>query len=280
MIWKDSYRLGVDRIDNQHIELFRMTEELVNAVKNGATVEAYQKVLAFLKDYVIYHFQDEEAYQASIHYSDIAAHKKEHRQFTETVLNYEKRLTENGFDEKTMKDLAGTVTAWLIYHVVDTDQKLVSGETNENKDKHFDQYADLFAHSVLDVMQTMASIDRESAQIHVVDPYQPEGDVFVKIQLVGDLKGEAVFGFSKGLALNLLQIMTGMELTELDELVQSALCELTNISCGNAATALVKRGLQCDIKPPIVSSTFTCQANGSGIHIDTSAGRLGVCVLM
>ena len=47
MMWKDSYRLGVARIDSQHIELFRMTEELVNAVKSGATVEAYQKALVF-----------------------------------------------------------------------------------------------------------------------------------------------------------------------------------------------------------------------------------------
>ena len=64
----------------------------------------------------------------------------------------------------------------------------------------------------------------------------------IQIQLVDGLNGTAVFGFSKELALNLIQAMTGMELTELDELVQSALCELTNISCGNAATALVKRG--------------------------------------
>ena len=28
MMWKDSYRLGVKRIDDQHIELFRMTEDL------------------------------------------------------------------------------------------------------------------------------------------------------------------------------------------------------------------------------------------------------------
>lgn len=64
-----------------------------------------------MKDYVIYHFRDEEAYQASIHYSDIEAHKQEHRQFTQAVLDYEKRLKENGFEEKTMKDPAGTLTA-------------------------------------------------------------------------------------------------------------------------------------------------------------------------
>lgn len=280
MMWKDSYRLGVERIDNQHMELFRMTEDLVNAVKDGAAVETYQKTLEFLKDYVIYHFRDEEAYQASIHYSDIEAHKQEHRQFTQTVLDYEKRLKENGFEEKTMKDLAGTLTAWLIYHVVDTDQKIVSGDKTPGGEEHFDQYADLFSSSALDVMEAMAGLDRGSVCIQEVSPYRPQGDMFVKIQLVGDLKGDAVFGFSKGLALNLLQTMTGMELTELDELVQSALCELTNISCGNAATALTKRGLQCDIKPPVVSREFIGDEHGTGVRIDTAYGWLEVGVLL
>ena len=209
MMWKDSYRLGVERIDEQHKELFRMTEDLVNAVQRGASVTEYQKALEFLKDYVIYHFRDEEAYQASIQYEGLAAHQAEHRQFTQTVQQYEKRLTENGFEEKTMKDLAGTVTAWLIYHVV-----------------------------------------------------------------------EAVFGFSRELALHLLQTMTGMELTEIDELVQSALCELTNISCGNTATALTERGLQCDIKPPVVAQELVWDGTGSGVHVDTAFGGLEIGLLV
>lgn len=280
MMWKDTYRIGVDRIDQQHMELFRMTEELVNAVKEGAAVEVYQRILGFLKDYVIYHFRDEEAYQESIHYSGIEAHKEEHRQFTETVLHYEERLTANGFNEKTMKDLAGTVTAWLIYHVVDTDQKIVSGEAPAGEEKQFDQFVDLFAHSALDVMETMAGLDQSSAQLQTVGSDQHQGDVFVTIQLVDDLNGKAVFGFSKELALHLLESMTGMELTEVDELVQSALCELTNISCGNAATALTKRGLQCDIKPPVLSNEFPGENTGSGIRIDTAFGPMEVGVLL
>jgi hemerythrin-like metal-binding protein len=276
MMWKDSYRLGVDRIDEQHMELFRMTEDLLNAVRDGATVEAYQKALGFLKDYVIYHFRDEEAYQASIHCSDMQAHKEEHRQFTQTVLDYEKRLKEDGFSKKTMKDLAGTVTAWLIYHVVDTDQKMIAGEQAAGEERHFDRCVDLFSGSALEVMETMAGLDRSSARMEAASPYQPKGDIFVKIELVGDMKGAAVFGFSKELALNLIRSMTMMELDELDELVQSALCELTNISCGNAATALTKRNIACDIKTPVVSQTFACEENGTGVLLHTAAGWLEV----
>lgn len=280
MMWKDSYRLGVERIDRQHIELFRMTEDLVNAVKNGATVEAYQKALGFLKDYVIYHFRDEEAYQASIHYADLEAHRAEHQQFTQVVLDYEKRLTECGFDEKTMKELAGAVTAWLIYHVVDTDQKIVAEGQAPVQEPSFDRYVDLVSDSALEVLSTMAGIDREHAQSHAVSPNETQGDVVVKIPLVGDWKGTAVFGFSQELALQLLESMTGMEVTQVDELVQSALCELTNIACGNAATALVKRGLQCDIKPPVIGQDMEDSANTAGTRIDTGSGWLDIDVQM
>lgn len=71
MRWKESYLLGVDVA----IELFCMTEELINAVKDTATVGGLSKDARLLRDYVICHFRDEEKYQRSIHYSGLEAHK-------------------------------------------------------------------------------------------------------------------------------------------------------------------------------------------------------------
>ena len=280
MMWKDSYRLGVERIDEQHKELFRMTEELIQAVERNAAAETYQKTLGFLKDYVVYHFRDEEAYQASIQYSGMKAHQAEHRQFTGTVLRYEQRLKENGFDRATMRDLAGTVTAWLIYHVVDTDQKIVSRQRSGGEEKRFIRCDDLFAGSALDVMETMSGLSRKEAEEHAAHTYQAQGEVFVEIGLLGDLKGSVVFGFSRELALNLVRAMTMMELNEVDELVQSALFELTNISCGNAASALTRRGLRCDITPPILSKRVGAGTDVPGVCLDTGAGRLELFVLL
>ena len=164
--------------------------------------------------------------------------------------------------------------------MVDTDQKILSGKKALAQEKQFSQYADLLSHHALDVMEAMAGLDRSSITQEQVDARKPQGDVFVKIQLVGDVKGEAVFGFSRELALHLLQTMTGMELTEIDELVQSALCELTNISCGNTATALTERGLQCDIKPPVVAQELVWDGTGSGVHVDTAFGGLEIGLLV
>ncbi len=280
MMWKESYRLGVDRIDEQHIELFRMTEELIRAIESRASTEAYQKALGFLKDYVVYHFADEEQYQASIGYSGLAEHQKEHREFTNTVLDYEKKLEANGYDLATLKDLAGMLTAWLIYHVADTDQKIVAKEKETYGAKHFGHCVELFSESAAEVMETMAGFDRSNIRLRTVYDHRMQGDVFVEIELTGELSGKAVFGFSKELALYLVNTMTMMELTEIDELVQSALCELTNISCGNAASELAQRRISCDIRPPVTCDGASCGLGVNGVCIDTAAGGLEVVVLV
>ena len=41
-MWKESYRLGVERIDKQHQKLFKMTGALVQAARDGAGEETYK----------------------------------------------------------------------------------------------------------------------------------------------------------------------------------------------------------------------------------------------
>lgn len=279
-MWKESYRLGVDRIDEQHRKLFQMTEDLVEAVNVNAATEVYQKILDFLKEYVIYHFHDEEEYQASIHYSGIEEHKAMHREFTQTVLDYEKELLDNGFDRSTMQRLAGTLTAWLIYHVADSDQMIVSGQAETPKQNNTELYVDLFSDSAVDVIEKMAGINRNMVQQKTMKNYKLSGDIFIEIELVGDLKRKAVFGFSKQLALDLIRSMTMMDLNELDELVQSALCELTNISCGNATIQLAEKGLSCDIKPPVLCDGIADDSEITSVYIDTGVGGMEVAILL
>lgn len=276
MMWKESYQVGVAQIDQQHRELFRMTEELIHAVKRGATKDDYEKALGFLQDYVVEHFRDEEAYFAAQHYQDLAAHQAEHRAFTATVEDYGRRLKENGFEEKTLKDLAGTVTAWLIYHVVDTDQKSVAGAVGDRADGDtVHRSVDLFAHSAQEVLETMAGFSCTPGTGAGCEP-----ELYVRIGLVGQMEGTVVFGFSQTLALRLVEAMTMMALDQVDELVESALCELTNIACGNGATALVKRGLACDIRPPVLSRSAVDREKWVEVGLDTEGGPLLVGLLL
>jgi hemerythrin-like metal-binding protein len=80
-MWKNSYAVGNDLIDNQHRELFAMTDDLVDAIrrrKGSAGPDACARAVTFLKDYTVKHFSDEEDLQAALGYAGLTIHKKAH----------------------------------------------------------------------------------------------------------------------------------------------------------------------------------------------------------
>ena len=138
MIWKDSYQLGVELIDQQHKELFQMVDDLITNLENSKEWQPKQKYivsLAFMKRYVANHFQAEEEYQASIGYSGLAEHKKEHDKFTKTILEYEEKLHKTNYDLHLVKEFSGVLVAWLIYHVMEKDQQIVKNSIPEPNTK-------------------------------------------------------------------------------------------------------------------------------------------------
>ena len=277
-MWKESYRIGIDLIDRQHEELFRATDTLVRAIEANADKQTFRQTITFLKDYTVRHFHDEEAYQASIHYSGMEDHKKAHRKFTGIILDYERRLVESDFDIRIVKDLAGTLTAWLIYHVADADQRIAKGDTGAGLTLA-QSFLNIFSDSALDVMEKMAGFSTNDIEEQFVSNKRVQGDIFVEIGLIGDLKGRIIFGFSKELAFKLIEIMTFVEPAEIDELVCSALAELSNITCGNAATALTEHGKVCDIKTPVVTAEPPCGLI-DGMMLQTNVGGLESVVQM
>ena len=277
-MWKESYRIGIDLIDRQHEELFRATDTLVRAIEANADKQTFRQTITFLKDYTVRHFHDEEAYQASIHYSGMEDHKKAHRKFTGIILDYERRLVASDFDIRIVKDLAGTLTAWLIYHVADADQRIAKGDTGAGLTLA-QSFLNIFSDSALDVMEKMAGFSANDIEEQFVSNKRVQGDIFVEIGLIGDLKGRIIFGFSKELAFKLIEIMTFVEPAEIDELVCSALAELSNITCGNAATALTEHGKVCEIKTPVVTAEPTCGLI-DGMVLQTNVGGLEIVVQM
>ena len=277
-MWKESYRIGIDLIDRQHEELFRATDTLVRAIEANADKQTFRQTITFLKDYTVRHFHDEEAYQASIHYSGMEDHKKAHRKFTGIILDFERRLVASDFDIRIVKDLAGTLTAWLIYHVADADQRIAKGDTGAGLTLA-QSFLNIFSDSALDVMEKMAGFSANDIEEQFVSNKRVQGDIFVEIGLIGDLKGRIIFGFSKELAFKLIEIMTFVEPAEIDELVCSALAELSNITCGNAATALTEHGKVCDIKTPVVTAEPPCGLI-DGMVLQTNVGGLEIVVQM
>lgn len=128
MMWKEKYKIGVPLIDQQHEELFRRVSDFIQTIRQEGVweskLEKVKETMAFMQEYVVVHFADEEAYQAQINYPDLENHKIIHAKFKEAVNGYVKRLEEEGFTEELMNEFGGKLMAWLIMHVAATDQKI------------------------------------------------------------------------------------------------------------------------------------------------------------
>lgn len=252
-MWREEYRLGIESIDKQHIELFSMVEELLEVIKKDkerTEKEKYANSIKFMKKYVVKHFYDEEKYQESIHYSGIKEHKAAHRDFTQKVLEYEERLKETDFSREMVKEFSGMLVTWLIYHVAGEDQKIIKKELEREKD--LNNLLEPLRVSTLDVLEKMTGIKREEIEENKKNNMQIGDDILIKVGLVGNCNANITFGFSKRFAFELIKLMTFMEVQEIDELVCSALAEMANIISGNVTIALSRQGVDCDIQTPVI----------------------------
>lgn len=121
IIWKESYSIGINAIDEQHKKLIEIINELYEAQKIGTTQIIIGEVLNKLTDYTIYHFNMEEMMQSNCHFPQINEHKEEHSGFV-------KRLNELKKDSEKKNLLLSLKTLdflkdWTITHILGSDRE-------------------------------------------------------------------------------------------------------------------------------------------------------------
>jgi hemerythrin len=128
MIWKDEYKIGVPRIDKQHMELFARVTDFVETLRSDKgwdiKVTNVNETLNYMKDYVVTHFRDEEAYQEEIGYPQVGKHRKIHQEMVDYIETISEQCEKNGHKEIVMQQIAGKLVTWLVSHVVEEDRKI------------------------------------------------------------------------------------------------------------------------------------------------------------
>lgn len=100
------------------------------------------------------------------------------------------------------------------------------------------------------VFKNVANIDLGLGKIYLkTDPYGSIA-MLIMIGVTGALRGRVIISMDEPVALATVSHMMGMEITELDEIGQSALMEICNMMLGTAATILANNELLIDITPP------------------------------
>lgn len=117
------------------------------------------------------------------------------------------------------------------------------------------------------------------------DQFLDSQGVLINVQLTNNVTGNVAFTMTEASAKQLSSIiMMGTPVQQLDEMAQSALCEMVNIVASNAASALNKEGFGVSVVPPALTQNIAklkiCDANFIGITmvIDELPIEIGIGV--
>lgn len=121
--WREEFSFGIEKIDNQHKEFLDRLNVFLSSLKEGKGKEEIEKVFEFLKDYVFFHFENEEAFMESFNFFDLGKHKKAHQDFKEKINKLKKDLDNEGASLSFILKVSKELTDWYINHIGKMDKK-------------------------------------------------------------------------------------------------------------------------------------------------------------
>lgn len=121
--WDPSINIGIPNIDEQHQELFSIAREIEQLVLThclSATEADYYRLLCKLREYVTYHFYEEEALMQAIKYPDYENHKAAHDTLKKAInsidCNY---LCNQPFE--CFSEIKSVIKDWVFQHMLIDD---------------------------------------------------------------------------------------------------------------------------------------------------------------
>lgn len=124
--FSEEYWTGIELIDREHEELFRIIDEVNRMVREQVDkndIPQIMTVLHRLEEYTRFHFQDEEEYMESIQYEGLTAQKRAHGAFIEKLAGIaQEKIAEK--PQEYMESLIEFLLGWLIQHILHLDKKI------------------------------------------------------------------------------------------------------------------------------------------------------------
>ncbi len=129
--WKDEFNIGVDFIDKEHQQLFKIINKLY-ALREADTDRQWlcQEAIKFFKGHALKHFSNEEAYMAKISFEGIKQHTAHHAGFrTNTLPALEEELERTGYAVDAVDHFFGVCVGWLLGHTRSEDLEIAGKGT-------------------------------------------------------------------------------------------------------------------------------------------------------
>ncbi len=114
---------GHKLIDDEHKELFRAINDLMEACSSGKGRAHLESTFNFLEGYIAKHFQNEEKLQQSVNYPELTPHRLLHEQFKNKTRSIGMILRKDGASMSALSEL-NMFIATLVNHVRREDKKI------------------------------------------------------------------------------------------------------------------------------------------------------------
>lgn len=124
--WYPALAVGVREVDEQHQEIFRRVDALIQALMAGRGAKELAPLFGFLGEYVVDHFGAEEALMRVHRYPLRAEHEAEHRRFVEDFTALRSEYDREGATGFLLVKVNNRVSQWLTAHISRTDRELGS----------------------------------------------------------------------------------------------------------------------------------------------------------
>lgn len=131
--WTKDLATGSAEIDNQHKTIFFRINEMLEACKQGKGRAKVESLVAFLEDYILSHFGEEEKFMKTHSYPGYAEHKAQHEEFKVKLGELKKQIDTEGVGVHTVIATNQLVVNWFINHIRKVDTKLGAFWTTTSK---------------------------------------------------------------------------------------------------------------------------------------------------
>jgi hemerythrin-like metal-binding protein len=119
--WDESFSVGVEELDGQHRDLFRILGRLGEAVEEGGAAEVAVERLEDLAKECACHFATEEGYLERLGFPGAVQQRVQHRLFAARLARLRDRARSG--QEALSEPVLDELTSWLLGHIVGLDRE-------------------------------------------------------------------------------------------------------------------------------------------------------------
>ena len=130
--WTNDLETGNTQIDNEHKQLIKAADELLEACSQGKGRQEIGRAVEFLSNYTKTHFAHEEQLQTKYKYPDYITHKNWHIDFMKEIENVAEKMKAEGATIALVA-MVNNKLSQLLRHIRTDDLKLSQFIQNSTK---------------------------------------------------------------------------------------------------------------------------------------------------